>query len=49
MPQLDTLIAAKPNWPYFYEIKGQFLFESGNAGRRAAASAGRAGSPPTSP
>jgi predicted Zn-dependent protease len=28
MPQLDALIAAKPDWPYFYEIKGQFLFES---------------------
>jgi len=31
MPQLDALIAAKPDWPYFYEIKGQFLFESGKA------------------
>jgi predicted Zn-dependent protease len=30
MPQLDALIAAKPDWPYFYEIKGQFLFESGS-------------------
>jgi predicted Zn-dependent protease len=30
MPQLDALIAAKPDWPYFHEIKGQFLFESGN-------------------
>ena len=30
MPLVDTLIAAQPNWPYFYEIKGQFLFESGN-------------------
>jgi predicted Zn-dependent protease len=29
VPQLDALIAAKPDWPYFYEIKGQFLFESG--------------------
>ena len=29
LPQLDALIAAKPDWPYFYEIKGQFLFESG--------------------
>jgi predicted Zn-dependent protease len=28
-PQIDALIAAKPDWPYFYEIKGQFLFESG--------------------
>jgi predicted Zn-dependent protease len=31
MPQLDALIAAKPDWPYFYELKGQFLFESGKA------------------
>ena len=30
MPQIDALIAAKPDWPYFYEIKGQFLFESGS-------------------
>ncbi len=30
MPLLDALIAAKPDWPYFYEIKGQFLFESGS-------------------
>jgi predicted Zn-dependent protease len=30
MTQLDALIAAKPDWPYFYELKGQFLFESGN-------------------
>jgi predicted Zn-dependent protease len=30
MPQLDALIAAKPDWPYFHELKGQFLFESGN-------------------
>lgn len=29
-PLIDALIAAKPDWPYFYEIKGQFLFESGN-------------------
>ena len=29
MPQIDALIARKPDWPYFYEIKGQFLFESG--------------------
>jgi predicted Zn-dependent protease len=28
LPLLDALIAAKPDWPYFYEIKGQFLFES---------------------
>jgi predicted Zn-dependent protease len=30
MPQLDALIAASPNDPYFYELKGQFLFESGD-------------------
>jgi predicted Zn-dependent protease len=30
LPQIDALIAAKPDWPYFYEIKGQFLFESGS-------------------
>jgi predicted Zn-dependent protease len=30
LPQLDALIAAKPDWPYFYEIKGQFLFEGGS-------------------
>ena len=29
-PLLDALIAAKPDWPYFYELKGQFLLESGN-------------------
>ena len=29
MPMLDQLIAAQPNWPYFHETKGQFLFESG--------------------
>jgi predicted Zn-dependent protease len=29
LPLIDALIAAKPDWPYFYEIKGQFLFESG--------------------
>src|SRR5262245_62520484 len=28
-PLIDALIEAKPDWPYFYEIKGQFLFESG--------------------
>ncbi len=31
MKQLDALIAAKPDSPYFYEIKGQFLFESGSS------------------
>jgi predicted Zn-dependent protease len=30
MPQLDALIAANPNSPYFHEIKGQFQFESGD-------------------
>lgn len=29
MPLLNQLIAAQPDWPYFYEVKGQFLFESG--------------------
>ena len=29
MPLLNKLIAEQPNWPYFYETKGQFLFESG--------------------
>ena len=28
-PLLDALIAAQPENPYFYELKGQFLFESG--------------------
>lgn len=36
MPQLDALIAAQPNWPYFHEIKGQFLFESGKAAQAVA-------------
>ena len=31
MPHLDALIASNPNWPYFHELKGQFLFESGRA------------------
>ncbi len=29
MPQINALIAAQPNNPYFYELKGQFLLESG--------------------
>jgi predicted Zn-dependent protease len=29
MPYIDALIAAQPENPYFYEIKGQFLLESG--------------------
>lgn len=36
LPQLDALIAAKPDWPYFYEIKGQFLFESGQVAQAVA-------------
>ncbi len=31
MKQLDALIAAQPDSPYFHEIKGQFLFESGQS------------------
>ncbi|ODA68836.1 hypothetical protein A7A08_00670 [Methyloligella halotolerans] len=31
MPLLDALVQAQPNWPYFHEIRGQFLFESGRA------------------
>lgn len=31
MPLLNALIAAQPKWAYFHEVKGQFLFESGNA------------------
>lgn len=30
LPQLNALIAAQPNNPYFYELKGQFLSETGN-------------------
>jgi predicted Zn-dependent protease len=30
MPLLDALIVANPNNAYFWELKGQFLFESGN-------------------
>jgi predicted Zn-dependent protease len=29
--QIDELIAASPNDPYFYELKGQALLETGNA------------------
>jgi predicted Zn-dependent protease len=29
MPQIDWLIAARPQSPYFLELKGQFLYESG--------------------
>jgi predicted Zn-dependent protease len=30
--QIDALIAASPNDPYFYELKGQSLLETGNQG-----------------
>jgi predicted Zn-dependent protease len=30
LSQFDALIAAQPKWPYFHEVKGQFLFESGS-------------------
>jgi predicted Zn-dependent protease len=36
LPQLDALISTNPNWPFFYEIKGQFLFESGRASEAVA-------------
>jgi predicted Zn-dependent protease len=48
-PEIDALIAAQPDNPYFYELKGQFLLESGNAQaavdplRRAVALASDAG------
>ena len=29
--QIDSLIQAMPNYPYFYELKGQALLESGHA------------------
>ena len=29
LPQINALIAKQPDNPYFYEIKGQFLFEGG--------------------
>ena len=43
MAQIDGLIQAQPNNPYFYELKGQALLEGGHAGRsgRAAAPGGR--------
>jgi predicted Zn-dependent protease len=30
-PEIDALIAEQPENPYFYELKGQFLLESGKA------------------
>jgi len=31
LPKIDALIQIQPQNPYFYEIKGQFLFKSGSA------------------
>lgn len=31
VPDIDQLIADQPNNPYFYELKGQFLLESGES------------------
>ncbi|GAB4238973.1 MAG: M48 family metalloprotease [Methyloligellaceae bacterium] len=31
LPEIDALIAEEPRNPYFYELKGQFLFKSGKA------------------
>lgn len=36
IPALDALIADQPNNPYFHELKGQFLLESGQAGEAIA-------------
>lgn len=33
LPKIDALIKAYPNNPYFYEVKGQFLFKSGESRR----------------
>ncbi len=37
LAEMDNLIAQQPNNPYFYELKGQFLFESGRVADSAAA------------
>ncbi len=37
LPQIDALLQQQPNNPYFHELKGQFLFKSGES-RRAAPS-----------
>lgn len=36
IPALDALIAEQPDNPYFHELKGQFLLESGQAGAAVA-------------
>jgi predicted Zn-dependent protease len=36
LPQIDALIQAEPNNPYFYELKGQALFEGGKAAEAVA-------------
>ena len=35
MAQIDSLIQAQPNNPYFYELKGQALLESGQPAEAA--------------
>lgn len=37
LQQIDDLIKKQPQNPYFYELKGQFLFESGRVGESIAA------------
>ena len=37
LQQIDDLIKKQPQNPYFYELKGQFLFESGQVGKSIAA------------
>lgn len=41
LAQVDALIAARPEDPYYHELRGQFLLEAGQA-QAAAASYGRA-------
>lgn len=36
LAEIDGLIGAEPNNPYFHELKGQMLFESGRAGEALA-------------
>lgn len=36
VPLIDGLIAERPNDPYFYELKGQMLFENGRGGEAVA-------------